>query len=762
MSALRGGARLEDPALLRGEGRFVADAPIPGGTLHLAFVRSPHAHARILTLDPAPALALPGVVAVLTGADLEADGVHGIPWEVRPPGSPADWPVGDPRAAMPQPAMPADRVRFVGEAVAAVLAETSAAARDGAEAVFVEYEDLPTAGTTEAAAEEGAPLVWPDRPGNRAFMIELGDQAATEAAFARAHATVAVNLQNPRMAGAPLEPRAAFALLLEGGRFELLTPAGKPHPLRDTLCDMVLGWPREKLRVRVGHVGGGFGVKNVLYPEQIVVLWAASRLRRHVRWIGDRSEAFLSDIQGRDQLNRAEAAFDADGRILALRLHSLAGLGAYLAPRGVVPPLHGLKILTGGYRIPTAYARVEGIYSHAVPTCSFRGAGQPEVLYAVERLVDAGAAHFGMDPAEFRRRNLLQPQELPTRTVAGATYDRMDLPAMLDAALLQAEASSLAARKQATMTRGRLLGQGISVCVEACGFGFAEQAELRVAADGTVTLLIGTQSSGQGHATSYARIVSRALGVPPETVHVVQGDTDTVARGNGTGACRSLTVGGSAVFATAEAVVAKSRALAAEMLEAAETDLVRDGDGWLIAGTDRRTGLAEIARQADGRLDSVEEFAPRDYTYPAGVHVAEVEVDPDTGELRLTRYEIVHDVGTPISPRIVAGQLQGGVALGIGQALGEAVHLDPSTGQTLTASLMDYRVLRASDLPALPVKLMGEATTLNPIGAKSVGEAGPTAAPPAILHAVLDALAPLGITHLDMPLTPERVWSAIN
>jgi carbon-monoxide dehydrogenase large subunit len=753
------GARLEDLPLLTGAGRFFADAPAPPGTLHLVFHRAPHAHARILAIDSTAALALPGVAAVLTGADLLADGIKGIPWEVRPPGSPAEWPLGDPRAAAPQPAMPQDVVRFVGEAVAAVLAESPAAARDGAEALLVDWEPLPAAATTAEAAAAGAPLVWPERAGNRAFTITLGDAAATEAAFAQAAHVVDLTLQNPRMAGVPLEPRGALATPMPDGRYDLWTPAGKPHPLRDTLCDAVLGWPRERLRVHVGQIGGGFGVKNVLYPEQVVTLWTSARLQRPVRWAADRSESFLADIQGRDQVNHAALALDAQGKILALRLHSLAGLGAYLAPRGVVPPLHGLKILAGGYRLPVAHAVVEGIHSHAVPTCSFRGAGQPEILYAVERLMEEAATRLGLDPAELRARNLLQAEDLPTKTVAGATYDAMDLPGMLRDALCAADRDGFAARRATAEARGKRMGFGISVCVEACGFGFAEGAELRVGVDGIVTLLIGTQSSGQGHATSYARLVAGALGIAPDQVRLVQGDTDAIAAGNGTGACRSLTVGGSAVHLAALAVEEKARAAAATRFEVDVADVVREGSDYLVTGTDRRIAFAMLAAQ--GGLDAEARFAPRDYTYPAGIHIAEIEIDTETGIATLTRYTGVHDVGRAVSPRIVVGQLQGGVALGIGQALGEHVHHDAS-GQVLTASLMDYRALRADDLPALAITLAGAPTTLNPIGAKSVGEAGPVAAPPAILHAALDALRPLGVTQLDMPLTPARIWAAIN
>lgn len=759
--------RSEDEPLLRGAGRFVADAAAPPGTLHLAFLRSPHAHAQLDMLDKAPALAVPGVVAVLDGADLAADGLGGIPWEVRPPGSPEDLPVGDARVGVPQPAILRETARFVGEIAAAVLADTQAAARDGAEALLAEWNSILAAPGTAEAATPGAPPVWPERPDNRAFTIDRGNRHATASAFANAHTVVRLDLLNPRMAGVPLEARGALATPLPGGRFELLTTAGKPNPLRDTLCDAVLHWPRDRLRVRVGNVGGGFGVKNVLYPEQVVALWAAWRLDRPVRWISDRTEAFLSDIQGRDQVNLAEMAFDAEGHILALRLHSLAGLGAYLAPRGVVPPAHGLRILAGCYRVPVAHAIVEAVHSHAAPTCSFRGAGQPEVLYVVERLVEQGARQLGLDPALLRRRNLIGPEELPCSTVGGVCYDHMDLPAMLDEALRRADRDGLPSRRAAALSRGRRLGQGIAACIEACGFGFAEVATIRVSPEGSVQVLIGTQSSGQSHASTYARIVAEELGLLPDQVEVVQGDTDRIPRGNGTGACRSLTVGGAAVQAAAHAVAENARQLASRVLEAAPADIHRFGTSWVVEGTDRGVSFLQLAALSQlgnsrSELDAEGEFAPRDYTFPAGIHVAEVEVDPETGEAQVTRYVIVHDVGRAVSPRVVEGQLHGGVALGIGQALGETVHYDPESGQLLTASLMDYRAMRAQDLPTFDLSLTGAPTEVNPVGAKSVGEAGPVAAPPAIVHAVLDALAPLGVTHLNMPLTPARIWEAIR
>lgn len=757
--------RLEDGPLLTGAGAFLADAEPPAGTLHAIFVRSHHAHARILAVDTAGAAAVPGVVAVLSGADLLADGVGGVPWEVRPPGAPADLPLGDPRVAAPQPALAQDIVRFVGEAVAMVLATTQAAARDGAEAVEVTYEPLPAVSGTADAAAPSAPRLWPECEGNRAFRAEMGDVAATDDAFAAAPHVVELRLQNPRMAGVPLEPRGALATPLPDGRFDLLTPAGKPHGLRDTLCDAVFRWPRARLRVRTGHIGGGFGVKNVLYPEQVAVLWAAARLGRPVRWIADRSEAFLSDIQGRDQVNEAALALDTEGRVLAFRARSLAGLGAYLAPRGVVPPMAAFKVLTGPYRIPVAHAVVEGILSNAVPTCSFRGAGQPEAAYVLERLLDAAAERIGITPAEVRARNLIGPEELPLRTLGGVTLDHMDLPSMLRLAKERADHAGFAARRRAAEARGARLGFGIAACVEACGFGYDEQAELRVGADGTVTLLIGTQSSGQGHASSYARLIAAELGVPPASVRVVQGDTDAISSGNGTGACRSLTVGGSAVRLAAAEVAERARRVAADLLEASPDDVACEGEGWSIVGTDRRVGFAAVAAAAfDGErsaLDSAMRFSPSNFTFPAGVHAAEVEVDAETGELTLARYTIVHDVGRPISPAIVAGQLQGGVALGIGQALGETFAYD-GDGQAITASLMDYRALRADDLPPLPVTLAGVPTGLNPIGAKSVGEAGPVVAPPAIVQAALDALREFGVTHIDMPLTPLRVWQAIR
>lgn len=757
--------RLEDGPLVTGAGIFLADVEPPPGTLHAAFLRSPHAHARILSVDATAALCLPGVVAVLTGGDLLADDIGGVPWEVRPPGIPAEIPTGDARVAVPQPALAQGVVRFVGEAVALVLGETPNAARDGVEAVDVAFEALQPVAATADAAAPGAPQLWPEHAGNLAFRGELGNATATAACFAKAAHVVALRLENPRIAGVPIEPRGALATPLAGGRFDLLTPAGKPHGLRDTLCDAVFHWPRERLRVRTGQIGGGFGVKNVLYPEQVAVLWAASRLGRPVRWVSDRSEAFLSDVQGRDQVNDAALALDAEGRALALRVRTLAGLGACLAPRGIVPPMAAFKVLTGPYRIPQVHAVVEGVYSNAVPTCSFRGAGQPEAAYVLERLLDVAAERLGLSPAEIRARNLIAPDDLPLRTPGGVTLDHMDLPAMLRLALERADHAGFAARRRDAEARGHRLGFGIAACVEACGFGYDEQAELRVGADGALTLLIGTQSSGQGHASSYARLIAAELGIPATSVRVVQGDTDAIASGNGTGACRSLTVGGSAVQMASVAVAERARQIAADLLEASPDDVVREGDAWVVVGTDRRIAFAAIAAAAfDGSrsaLDAAMRFSPSNFTFPAGVHAAEVGVDAETGALRLTRYTIVHDVGRAVSPAIVAGQLQGGVALGIGQALGEAFAYD-GDGQAITASLMDYRALRADDLPPLPVTLAGDPTALNPIGAKSVGEAGPVVAPPAVVRAAVDALRAFGVRHIDMPLTPQRVWQAIR
>ena len=752
--------RHEDARLLRGAGRFVADIAAPGA-LHAVVMRSQHPHADILGIDAEAARSIPGVVAVLTGEDLLADGIGGIPWEVRPPGADTTLPEGDPRIAPPQPALAQGRVRYVGEPIALIVAETLAAARDGAEAVLVEYAPLPALASVTAALAEGAPALWPQFPGNRCYSVAKGDAAATEAAFAAAAHVVSIEVTNQRLAAAPIEPRAYLGAYDQASqRFTLTANAGKPHPIRNTLARFVFKVAEDRIRVIAPDIGGGFGAKNVLYAEEILVLWAARRLGRPVRWVQERSEVFISDLQGRGQVNRASLALDADGQALAIRVRSIADLGAYLGPRAVIPTISGLKLYGGTYRIGAAHIELVAGFSNTVPTCPYRGAGHPEAIYVVERLFDAAARQLGIDATELRRRNLVPAEAMPWRAAVGVTYDSGDYPAAMDRALDLAEADALPARRAESRARRRLRGFGVANCIENCGSGFDEGAEVVADADGGVTVLIGTKSSGQSHETAYAQVASEILGIPPARIRVVQGDTDAIARGNGTGACRSMTTGGSAVLRSAQALVEAGRFRAAEALEAARDDIGYAAGRYSVLGTDRGVTLAALAEQ--GRLAGAERFGPKDGTWPAGCHVAEVEVDAETGQVALLRYAFAHDTGRAINPMVVMGQLQGGLVQGIGQAMMERVAHDAESAQLLTGSFMDYAMPRAADIPSFNGALLSTPTALNPLGAKAVGEAGPTAAPPAVVAAILDALAPLGVRHLDMPATPETVWRAIR
>jgi carbon-monoxide dehydrogenase large subunit len=755
--------RFEDARLVTGAGRFVDDIA-PRDALRAVVLRSPHARAAIRGVDARAALSLPGVVAVLTGAELSADGVGGIPWEVRPPGADTAPPEGDPRIAPPQPALAQGKVRYVGEPVALVIGTTLAAAKDGAEAVDVEYDPLPAAASALVAlvALEGAAPLHAQFPDNLCHTVAKGDAAAVEAAFAKAAHVVALDLVNQRLVASPIEPRAYVGAWADG-RFTLIANAGKPHPIRRTLARFCFGVEESAIRVISPDVGGGFGAKNVLYPEEILVLWAARRLGRPVRWVQERSEVFLSDMQGRGQWQHAELALDDEGRALALRVRATADLGAWLGPRAVIPTISGLKLYCGTYRIPAAAIELRAGFSAQVPTCPYRGAGHPEAINVIERLMDAAARQVGLTPEEIRRRNLVT--SWPWRTPLGSTYDSGDYAAAMDRALLLAGADGFAARRAESEARGRLRGLGIANVIECCGSAFEESAWLRADADGGATVLIGTKSSGQSHETAYAQLVAQALGLPPAMIRVVQGDTDAIISGNGTGACRSLTTGGSALLRAGEALVEAGREAAATLLEASVTDVAYAAGRYVIAGTDRGVSLAALAAAAEqegGTLTGTARFRPEDGTWPAGCHVAEVEVDPETGGVVLLGYAFAHDVGIAVNPMVVLGQLQGGCVQGIGQALMEHAVVDAETAQPLAGSLMDYALPRASDIPSMAGALLCTPTALNPLGAKAVGEAGPTAAPPAVVNAILDALAPIGVRHIDMPATPELVWQAIR
>ncbi|MDA0664674.1 MAG: xanthine dehydrogenase family protein molybdopterin-binding subunit [Proteobacteria bacterium] len=760
-------SRLEDDEMVRGAATFLDDIHLPDET-HVAFVRSVQAHADIGGIDSRAALALPGVIAVLTGADLAADGIGGVPWEVRPVSEKvsADQSVeaGDPAIARPQPAMPKDRALFVGQIVAMVIGETPNAARDGAERVVVEYVSLPAVTDVEAATAAGAPVIDPQFPDNVCFRLVFGDKDATDAAFERAaHITRIRHVQN-RGVGAPIETRGYIGDWDRAtGKFTLHATAGKPHPVRNTLAKFCFFCAPEDIRVVVPRLGGGFGAKNIAYSEQVLVLWAARRIGRPVRWISDRSESFISDVHTRDLVSRAEYAFDKDYRIVAMRVINSGNLGAYLGPRAVNPVRNSLKIAPSVYDVPVGYLEARGVLTNTVPTCPIRGAGEPEGQYTPERLMDAAALELGIDRIELRRRNLISAKQLPYRTISQLEYDCGDFAANLDRALELSDRPGYAGRRAESAAKGLLRGFGICNTIEALGFGLDEEADIRCLPEGRVELRIGSMSNGQGHDTIYAQILAGKLGIPIGTVRVIQGDTDDIAYGTGTGACRSIIVGGSAVADTTDRVIEKGLEIAAALLESAAEDLEFEDGCYTVSGTDRQVRFSDVVEHAGG-IDARDRFLPSDFTYPNGTHCCELEVDPETGSVSIDRYIMVHDCGTPVNPMLVEAQLQGGVVHGLGQAFSEHVIYDKETGQVLSGSFLDYGMPRADDIPAphFVCELNPVPTKTNPLGAKAVGEAGVAISPILAVNAVIDALAPLGVTDMSMPMTPGKITGAIE
>ncbi|WP_029010476.1 xanthine dehydrogenase family protein molybdopterin-binding subunit [Azospirillum halopraeferens] len=752
--------RTEDPRLLTGRGRYTDDVA-PAGQTRAVFVRSPHAHAEIRAIDTAEAAAMPGVLGVFTIADLDADGIGGIPCQAALKNRD-----GSTLATEPRPVLARGRVRHVGEAVALVVAGTEDAARDAAERVMVDYDDLPAVTGLAEALEPGRPRLWNEAPGNLCFDWEMGDAAAVEAAFAAADRVVALDLVNNRVVATPMEGRACLGAVEDDGRLALTVSSQGVHALRNQLM-AIFSLPRDRIRVITPDVGGGFGMKLFMYPEYIACLWAARRLNRPVKWTSERTEAFLSDDHGRDHRTRTELALDRDGRFLAMRVDTLANMGAYLSNYGPFVPteLHA-PMYAGCYRTPAIHVRVRGVYTNTQPVDAYRGAGRPEAAYALERSVDHAARAIGLDPAEIRRRNFIPPDAMPYATPLGKTYDTGDFARNLEDALRLADAAGAGARKAAARARGRLRGLGIATYIEACSGGGPEQATVDILKDGRAVLMIGTQSNGQGHETAYKQILADRLGLAPEDIEVVQGDTDRVSWGAGTGGSRSVPVGGAALSKSAERVVAKAAEVAAELLEAAPVDVEFAAGVFTIAGTDRTVSLKQVAEKAAGAgavaFSERARWSPPADTFPNGCHVCEVEVDPDTGTVEVVRYTVVDDFGTVINPLLLKGQVHGGVVQGIGQALHERVVFDPDTGQLLTGSLMDYGLPRAADAPPITVELNSVPSTTNALGMKGAGEAGAIGAPPAVINAVVDALSDCGIAHVDMPVTPEYLWRLVR
>ena len=758
--------RFEDVRLVKGEGRFHDDVNLPG-QVYAVIVRSVHAHARLTRIDRKPALGMPGVLAVFTGEDLGDDlGTMKMTLKRKRPD-------GAPMFAPAHEALARGRVRYVGDPVAMVVADTLAQAEDAAERLAIDYDPLPAV-TSTAAAADGGPAVWDECPDNISNLHEAGDAAATHAAFAKAARVIRRRYVITRVHAQFLEPRGALGAWDPGeGRYTLYADVQYPHRVRNALATNVFRVPEHTIRVIVGDVGGAFGTKGWQYPEHRLVLWAARKLGRPVKWCCERREAIPADEHARDNVTDAELALDADGKFLGLRVRTLANVGAYVSSdRNLLATFSNIVTLVGVYAIPAAHVKVFSVLSNTNSTAPYRGAGRPEATYVIERLIDDAGRELGVDPVELRRRNIIPSSAMPYKNALGMTYDCGEFRSNLEAALKLADVAGFAARREEARRRGKLRGLAVVNAIERAAGAQPEFAEIRFAPSGTATVLMGSKNQGQGHETTFKQILHERLGLDPREVRYIDGDTDRVAFGMGTMGSRSTVIGGSALWMAADKIVAKGRKIAAKMLEAAEDDL-RFADGrFTVAGTDRALALKEVARAAfqpgsipkgmEPGLYETGTFVPATDTWPNGCHVCEAEVDPDTGEVALVAYTIVDDVGTVINPITLKGQIHGGVAQGVGQALMEEVAYDPDSGQLLTASFMDYAMPRADTLPDMHIESAPVPTKLNPLGAKGAGEAGTVGALPAAMNAVLDALAPLGVRELDMPASPARVWRAIQ
>jgi carbon-monoxide dehydrogenase large subunit len=744
--------RKEDDALIRGRGRYVADHA-PAGLLHAVVLRSPHAHARFRLTDLDRARALPGVALVLSGADTSRLG-H-LPCQGEIPGVRMKVP--------PYPILPLDEVRHVGDAVAFVVADTLDHAKDASEAIAITWEPLPHVIGAAAALASGAPPVWGG--GNLAFETSLGDARQTARAFATAARTVSLEVVNQRVAANYLDTRGVIAEIDAADRLTLTLGSQGSHAVRDTLCHDVLRIPAAKMRVVTPDVGGGFGTKLFVYREYALAAIAAQRLRRPVKWIADRSEHFLADAQGRDNFTGAWLALDHDGRFLALEVDLIADMGAYLSGFAPFIPYIGAGMSPGVYDIAACHVRVRGAYTNTVPVDAYRGAGRPEASYLIERLVDAAAREIGVEPDVLRRKNFIRPAAMPYTTATGKTYDSGDFGRHLRRAQELAASAGFGRRLRAARKQGRLRGLGLATYVEACGSNGPETAVLRLEDDGGITVSIGTQSTGQGHQTAYAQLIAERLDLAPAQVRVVQGDTDLVASGGGTGGSSSIPCGGASIAGAAEKVAERLMERAADALEAAVPDLEFAGGAVRVVGTDRAVSFADLARaarQGEPPLSCEHAFVPEAATYPNGTHLAEVEIDPETGAVGLVDYVVVDDFGVTLNPLLLAGQIHGGAVQGIGQALMESINYEPATGQPVSGSLMDYALPRAEDVPPLRLETCNIPCALNPLGVKGAGEAGAIGACPAVMNAILDALwRAYRIRHVDMPATPERIWAAI-
>ncbi len=747
--------RKEDDALIRGKGRYTDDlAPQPA--MHALMLRSPHAHAKF-TIKVDRARDLPGVALVLTAADIGDLG--DLPclfnFEV------------DPFTGPPYPILAKDEVRHVGDAVAFVVADTLDHARDAIEAIEVNWSPLPAVAGVANAVKKGAPQVWPDKPGNILFDVPVGDKKATEEAFAKAHAVAEITIVNPRVVASFMETRAANCEY-DAKRDHLTLTVGSQgsHRLRDILCQNVLKIPVEKMRVICPDVGGGFGTKLFPYREYALLAVAARKLKKTVRWAADRSEHFMGDAQGRDNVTTARMALAEDGKFLAMDVDLMGDMGAYLSTFGPYIPHGGAGMLPGLYDIQAFHCRVRTVFTHTVPVDAYRGAGRPEAAYVIERLVDAAARKLGMTPDAIRKKNFIQPKALPYKTATGKVYDSGDFAAHMKRAMEVANWKEFPKRAKLAKKAGLVRGIGMASYVEICGTMGDETANVRLDPNGDVTILIGTQSSGQGHQTAYAQIVAEQFGLPPERVHIHQGDTDEIKTGLGTGGSASIPTGGVSVQRATQDLGNKLKELAAEAMETSAGDLEINNGAIRIAGTDRSIGFADVAKRAGGdtaKLNGTATFNSADGTYPNGTHIAEVEIDPATGIIKIVNYVIVDDFGVTLNPLLLAGQVHGGVMQGIGQALMEQVVYGAADAQLVTGTYMDYALPRAADAPTFHFETNNVPCKTNPMGVKGAGEAGAIGSCPAVVNAIVEGLwREYRIDHIDMPATAERVWIAIR
>ncbi len=776
--------RVEDKRFLTGKGSYTDDMVLPG-MLYACIVRSHHAHAKINGVDTSEAEALPGVSKIFTGEDIAAAGISGVPcgWQV-------NFKNGDTMKEPPHPLLVADKVRYVGDAVAVVIATSPGVAKDAAELVSVDYEVLDAVVKADDALKPDAPLVFEDIPNNTCYDWELGDKEATDKAMDGAEHITSLDFINQRIICNAIEPRSAIGVYDDASdKYTLYTTSQNPHLTRLLLSAFVLGLPEHKVRVVSPDVGGGFGSKIPHYIEEALMVWCSRQLNKPVKWTAERNESFMTDTMGRDHVTKAEMGFDAEGKIVGLRVNTVANLGAYLSTFSTCVPtyLHG-TLLQGLYTTPAIYIDLTAVFTNTTPVDALRGAGRPEATYLLERLMDNAAREMNIDPAELRYKNFIPPfdgiEQEGYQTQVALQYDSGNYKQVLEKALEMIDYEDFRAQQAQAREEGRLLGIGFSTYIEACGIapsavvgslgaraGLYESAQVRVQPTGKVSVYVGSHSHGQGHETTFAQVVADKLGIPMEDVEIVHGDSESVAFGMGTYGSRSLAVGGSAIMKSIDKVLEKGARIAAHKLEAAESDLEYKEGKWTVKGSDKSIGFGDVALTAyvphdypqglEPGMDFASFYDPANFTYPFGAHIAVVEVDPDTGRVKLERFVACDDVGNVINPMIVDGQLHGGIAHGIGQALLEGAIYD-ETGQLVSASYMDYSMPRADDLPMFELDRTVTPCPHNPLGVKGAGEAGTIAATPAVVNAVLDALSPYGVKDITMPLTPERVWKSMQ